>query len=287
MIARNWTQWTLVTIAGLLGVVSAASGTARAAERQVTAEGAVSPAAREYAAELAKSPAGDGEALPPTRWPGAESPGVELQYEIVSPPPSVDGSGEGATRTDRSNIYPPPIYSYWYDIFYGELCQYPWQDCAYVGPDCGDGLWTPQVYFPGQCGEYGGCDCWSTFATWYYQNNLMCWGISGPVEAAPLTFDSYAAAIDPLAPPAPTYYAHFEPIEGFDCLKNIPLECTNSIRPVAAAARYTITVGGSTSSPSDYAGALFFITAVYDDTIFDVKVAGEVLTHPGAYYESV
>jgi len=210
-------------------------------------------------------------------WPaGVTAAGLQLKQERSNPPSWVEGGREVWAREGRSEIYPPPIYSQWY---------YYYWDWAYVGPDCGEGLWAPQVYFPNQCGEYGGCDCWSTFATWYYQDNLMCWNASGPVEVAPLTFGDFGVAIDWAAPPAPTYEARFEPIDGFECLKNIPLECTNSARPVAAAARYAISLGGSTSSPSDFAGALFFVTAVYDETLFDVKVAGAVLTHPGSYYE--
>ena len=214
------------------------------------------------------------------------------RYDIPGPPRWAEWGREGGARAGRSRIHPPPIYSLWYDVYRMQFCQYPWQDCEYYGPDCGDqgngfAAWCPQRYAPGSCGETGGCDCWSTFATWYYQDNLLCWYVSGPVEDAPLTFGNFEAALDSSAPPTPTYAARFAPIEGFDCLKNIPLECTNSVRPVAAAARYSISVEGHTSSSNDFAGALFFVTAVYDETIFDVKVAGTVLRHPGSYYQWV
>ena len=171
---------------------------------------------------------------------------------------------------------PPPIYDWW-DDYYGR----------YSGDGCYSGLVAPQSWYPyPECGAYGGCTyCWQAFPTWYYQDSVLCSTPRVPVEDGPLTFGDFDVAYR-WPPSSPTYYARFEAIEGLDCLKDIPLECTKTIRPVVSSARYRIVTGGSASGsePGTYSGALYFVTAVYDETIFEVEVSGSVFQHPGSSY---
>jgi len=200
--------------------------------------------------------------------------------------PSWDGLGgdEGGAepRDDRTGINPPPIYNPWLESYQ-----------CYGAGGCSNGLMAPQCW-PTRwdwCGDQSNCAyCWKAFSTWYYQNwaPVSGWPCNGvvriPVERASYLRDFSAEYYYTCCPPAPpTYWARFEPIEGFDCLKNIPLKCTNSVRPVAAAARYRIRVGGSPSgSGNSYSGALFILTAVYDETLFEVLVHGPVLQRYGS-----
>ncbi len=183
-----------------------------------------------------------------------------------------------AAKQGGADIYPPPIYNPWDDFQEG-----------WGSSDCSNGLMAPQMWLPPpECGPLGGCTyCWLAFPTLYYQDQLLCAGTVAAVEAAPLTFGDFNVAYDSGAPAAPSYYGRFEAFEGLDCLKNIPLECTKTVQPVVASARYWIDVGGSNSGapPSTYAGALFYVTAVYDDSLFDVHVSGWIRTHYGSSYD--
>ena len=189
-----------------------------------------------------------------------------------------DASRQGGDRTD---IYPPPIYNAWDDYYE-----------AYVSGDCFYGLMAPQIWpIDGTCGAWPPCEyCWQAFPSWYYQNYCPIYGVcvlavSAPVERAPLMFPDFVATYR-TPPAAPTYQARFEAFEGLDCLKNIPLECTKTVQPVVSSARYRIVVSGSNSGapPSVYAGALFYVTPVYDNSIFDVYVGGWIKTHYGSSY---
>jgi len=177
-------------------------------------------------------------------------------------------------------INPPPIYNEWdetYEVWYGGSC-----DGGLKAPQG----WPPYYYYP-LCDAWGDpdacCYCWKVFPTWYYQSRVPFGGspcdTPGIVhlEQAPLYLPGFPAAYacNPSAPTAPTYWAYFQALEGLDCLKNIPLECTMSARPVVAAARYKISLQGAPSSSENaYSGALFWVTAAYDETIFDVRLHG-------------
>ena len=176
-------------------------------------------------------------------------------------------------------IYPPPIYNVFDDVFHD----------AFFSPDCGNvpGQYAPGIYRPPpSCGNGSSCECWQLFPPWYYQDSLggSFYGCSTyrgiSIADWPFTFGTLEdTSIDSGAPQLPSFFARFAPIYGFECLKTVPLKCTPSVRPVVAAARYAVGIGGSTSpTQGSYAGALFVLSAYYDQTLFDVYVNGGVLT---------
>lgn len=60
-----------------------------------------------------------------------------------------------------------------------------------------------------------------------------------------------------------------------DRVREVPLECSPDRNPVDAAARYRITLEGF-GSGADCNGAVFFLTAEYNPTLFDVTLSGRI-----------
>ncbi len=73
----------------------------------------------------------------------------------------------------------------------------------------------------------------------------------------------------------PNYSISLRPIARLGRVREVPLECTADRFPVDAAARYEIELGGFGSGAS-CDGALFFVTAEFNPTMFDVTVHGRV-----------
>ncbi len=203
-----------------------------------------------------------------------------------------DDCEEPLWNDPNGRILPPPIYSVWNEY----SCNYG-QDHAYYGGEAcyrslvAPGKWTPSedAGFPGYgiCGNgIGECDdCWYFFPMWYYQGFLINNGQRYPIEQAPIMFGDFELKEGGGGTVyAPEYYARFQRIEGMDCIQDVSLECSRNVSPVTTAARYRIKVGGkpggAVSSRPVYSGALFWVTAVYDPTIFEVKVNGWTRTHP-------
>ncbi len=123
------------------------------------------------------------------------------------------------------------------------------------------------------------CEPYRAFASWYYQG----WLINDPsytscdIENAPLYLDSYSAASPWDYSMAPLdIKAKLEPWEGLDALRYIPVEVAMGARPPVASARYqiNITTGELPEQDADgRVGALFWLTATYDESVFDVRVS--------------
>jgi YD repeat-containing protein len=177
-------------------------------------------------------------------------------------------------------INPPPIYDLWDGYEYGA------DSC---GDGFGDGLLSPGLWPVPGCDNNRCCYCWKTFSTWYYQD----WAPLGgslcnayvALEQAPLylpDFGAWYTCESPALSSLPQYRAHFQAMEGVRCLKSIPLDRSQTPRPATASAYYQIVVGGEPFSSSDsYWGALFWVTAVYDETVFDVRLYGPVCNDDG------
>lgn len=165
---------------------------------------------------------------------------------------------------------PPPMFNIWLNAGWG---------LGWTGSDCGNGLISPGTYIPTQCGNAISCECYEAFSVLYYQNKLRaesCAGATTLFDDLPLYKDSYSDGDGSLAGALPTYSASLRAYEGLDCLKEIPLEVTRTLKKPVASARYYIKLSGDKSSASRKAsGALYWITALYDPDVFEVKVHGE------------
>lgn len=116
---------------------------------------------------------------------------------------------------------------------------------------------------------------WRMFPTLYYQDKLP--GSCQQVEVAQLPLYDLPDGLGPFATTPlglPNYSITLKPIGGLDRIREIPLECSPTRDPVEAAARYRVELGGS--SAGDWSGALFYVTALYDDSLFVVDLHGEV-----------
>ena len=143
-------------------------------------------------------------------------------------------------------------------------------------------LQTAWDYYEDGCGpsiECPGCSSYGAFGSWYYQDCLLDpLGESASyqlnMDRAPLYFDEYHVSYGTNPPSPPDVKATLHPIEGLDALRYIPLEVSKTARLPVAAARYgiKIEVNGTHDPTTTAVGALFWITAVYDPSVFDVRV---------------
>jgi len=210
-------------------------------------------------------------------------PDLQASYPELELAPGM--VGDASARDEDYRPEPPPIYDWW--VSFGD-----WG--AWVADSCASGLTVPGLWsWPFSCLNIEQiCPyCWVAFAAWYYLDNPplpapCCWPEPVPIEKAPLYMPPFEAHWrDGHQLPLPTCAARFTPIRGVSCLKTIPLDCTKTGRPVVAAARYKIAVHGQPSSdPNCYSGALFFLTALYDETLFDVTVEGNVYRQGSTEY---
>jgi len=166
---------------------------------------------------------------------------------------------------------PPPIYNYWTDTWYGS---------GYYSQYCSDGWRCPGFFDPGEC-DYGQpCECWHWFGMVYYQSVGQClasqgWPSNATIDNLPVTVGDFTRASDSLYSFLPSYAAQIEPFEGLECIKEIPLDYSPKPGPVLASARYRVVFTGSPSGPSNTrSGALFYLTALYDEQIFEVVLRG-------------
>ncbi len=116
------------------------------------------------------------------------------------------------------------------------------------------------------------CEAYDAFALWFYQDCLIdtdC--TSCDIQDAPLYLDSYDGySGDPLIPD--NVRATLEPFEGLDALRYVPVEVVKTARPPIASARYKIKIDWTPSEDPDIrVGALFWLTAIYDESVFDVR----------------
>lgn len=81
---------------------------------------------------------------------------------------------------------------------------------------------------------------------------------------------------------APYCTINLAPYAGLDRIREIPLEANPRSFPAVAAARYKITLNSS-SRGNTCEGAIFFLTAEYDPSVFDVTIYGQVRSGDGSY----
>jgi YD repeat-containing protein len=189
----------------------------------------------------------------------------------VIPPPILNSK-----ITDESGTYYLGTYNEYDDCESNDRWQDPW---SYYEDECG-----PQI---SGCGEL--CTSYVAFGTWYYQNCLLDGPSDFDMDTAPLYLDSCSVAYGDDPPSPINIQAKLFPIQGLDALRYIPVEVSRTARLPVASARYGISVEVNQSPPSDtVVGALFWITAIYDSSVFDVRVnCWEHLYYdPSALYSS-
>lgn len=147
---------------------------------------------------------------------------------------------------------------------------------------------SPWAYYEGECypridvGCQDICTSYVAFSTWYYQDCLLhangepryC-GLD--MEDAPLygILDGATAAYGARPYTPIDIQAKLYPIHGLDALRYIPVDVCRTLRPPIAAARYGIRIEmPDTPLPENtVVGALFWITAIYDPSVFDVRIS--------------
>ncbi len=200
--------------------------------------------------------------VPEQDWGAFQSRKYEANVDRINAPPIV----EYRRYQDYAGRY------YWYCLSQGYGTQ--WYEDR-------DG-----VMFQDGCNRTGWC-------VWAYQQTLTSdsgqLDVTNPLEGhiefryGPLYVNDWRVwRIDCEIPDPPAYWARFVPINGLRRLKTIPLESTSSPNPVVASARYRIDVGGDWTpqiAPDDgspaHPMAMFFLTAIYDESVFDVSVTGQ------------
>jgi YD repeat-containing protein len=174
-----------------------------------------------------------------------------------------------------SAIHPPPIYNTQGEDDVGRY---------YVGLDCVMAYQAPWKYYLNSCGpSFTGCaiqlcSTFGAFGSWYYQGCLLDdEGVPSygglDILDAPLYggLDGWEARYDGFSDPIAHVEATLEPFEGLDALRYIPLEVPRPDRPPVAAARYWIKIDDPGAPRTR---ALFWLTAIYDSSVFDVTYSG-------------
>jgi RHS repeat-associated protein len=127
---------------------------------------------------------------------------------------------------------------------------------------------------------------WPVFSAMFYQHNWIqiqgfCYSgiefIQLPLLDLPDGFDDGG---DPFL--APDYQIILRPIARLGRVREVPLECSPARSPVDAAARYSVELSGF-GSGAECQGTLFFVTAEYNPTLFDVTLHGNVRSG-GSYF---
>ena len=72
----------------------------------------------------------------------------------------------------------------------------------------------------------------------------------------------------------PNYSISLSPIARLGRIREVPLECSPERAPVDAAARYKLELAGTGYASCN--GAIFFVTAEFNPTLFDVTVYGRI-----------
>lgn len=174
----------------------------------------------------------------------------------------------------------PPIYN-------DRVGSPPFCDYAAEGPPCSPDTdcdeCSPSISSTGW--PCDGCSSgfpsgrWPVFSTMYYQHNWIqiqgfCYSgiefIDLPLLDLPDGFDDGS---DPFLAPSRTIT--LRPIARLGRIREVPLECSPARNPVDAAARYQVELSGS-GSGAECQGTLFFVTAEYNPTLFDVTLHGNI-----------
>ncbi|MBX3394352.1 MAG: RHS repeat protein, partial [Phycisphaerae bacterium] len=118
---------------------------------------------------------------------------------------------------------------------------------------------------------------WPGFATLFYPH-------SGAGSCAPFDFHQLPLVNFPSGVLQagnlgliPNYTISLSSIGGLGRIRDVPLESSPDRFPTDAAARFQLVLGG-TGSSADCRGAVFFVTAEFNPSLFDVTVFGRVRT---------
>jgi len=168
------------------------------------------------------------------------------------------------------DIAQPPIYND--RVIDEELCYYAAQDSP-CGQTCfcspaNNSLGWPCDACPGVVGP------WPLFSSQFYveASEFSCVPINFddlPLLDLPEGFTAGEVAL------APDYHISVAPIAMLNRIREVPLECSPDRVPADATARYAITLDGDDST-ADCSGAVFFVTAEFDASLFEVRVYGRI-----------